>query len=145
METNSLTIQDMDDELDDAERAGQLSGRGSLWQLPFKNFDLDEIKDNLLPVSEQGQFSGHCRHGLRCCRLLASKSPKKRTIIETARGMFKSDRNTRYAITVLQFLQAAGMTKEELVRVKQELALNASDDLLAVLRAHIENAMLGYD
>ena len=105
--------------------------------LTFKNFDLDEIKDNLLPVAEDP----------RNCRLLTCRTScpmgltKKRCIINSNKAMFKSDKNARYAITVLQFLQAAGMTKDDLERVKKELALGASYDLRAV-NAQIENAML---
>ena len=72
-------------------------------------------RDNVLAVRE-GTDKRQAEGTLEC-RLMN----KGHNVIQTNEAKFKSAANARHAITVLQFLQAAGMMKDELERVKTML------------------------
>ena len=77
----------------------------------FAEFDVAAVKDKLLPVREEVQ-----RNKL-LLRLVEGKSP----VVQCTPTMFQGSENARHAITVLQFCQAAEMTKALLEEVKKEL------------------------
>lgn len=73
-------------------------------------FDLNQIQDLLLPVKEELQQEK------LLFRIFGAFG-----VLQVTEKKFRGANNARHAITVLQFCQAAGLTKEQLEEVKSRL------------------------